>query len=247
MKTSNKLLVAVAVLLTAAAVANAWALKHKFNNLVASGTAELRDFPVERFHSINLSGTAPQRTGGLRVTVKKGDRFSVSYTAMDFIHIDQEGDTLTISVDPKASSDGDVRRVPEIMIECPELFAVTAIGTPLDSMTMPPGTNEATRRYYQRSEVSIAGFLGPKMDLVASNGMEVMLDGLKVDSLTAMAHHAAKVTIRQNALGHAALNVDNDANVSIEHSQIGTLDTEVAETGQFNVTSTKLSTHGKRD
>src|SRR5690606_39323335 len=144
MKTSNKLLVAVAVLLATAAVANALALKSRLTAMMAAAPAELRDFPVAHFKRIDLSGTPPTNIGGrLRVTVKQAEHFDVKYTRMDFIHLQQLGETLKITVDHTIGYDTDVKQVPELIIECPALEAFTAIGTSLDSLDLPQGTNEA--------------------------------------------------------------------------------------------------------
>lgn len=246
MKTSNKLLIAVATLLIMAAVVNALTLKQQFNAAVTTGLVELRDFPVERFNRIELSGTAPQQIGGrLRVAVKRADRFNVTYTAFDFVRIDEENETLKIGIDYDKEFDSSVKRIPQIIIECPHLEAFTAKGTPLDSLDLSPATHEATKRYIQKSEVAIAGFQGTGLRIAASDGMEVILDALKVDSLTVSADHAAAVTMRQNALGHAILTVGDDATITLDRSQISTLTTDIAEKGQFIVTGTQLTAHGK--
>lgn len=244
MKTSNKLLVAVVLLLVMAAVVNALTLKSRFNTMMADAPAELRDFPIKPFNTIELSGTAP-RGDRLQVTVKHADRFNVQYTALDFMHVDQVGETLKITVDHPKGYEADIRRTPEIIIECPELVAMSAIGTPLDSLDLPADAHLATRRYYQKSQVTIVGFHGGGLHLAATDGMEVTLDGLTLDTLTAGAARAGAVEIQRNKLGYASLTVGDDATITLDHTQIGTVSTEVTEKGQFIVKGTQLTAHGK--
>ena len=246
MKTSNKLLVAVVLLLVMAAVVNALTLKSRFNTMMADTPAELQGFSIKHFNTIELSGTAPRGIGKrLHVTVKHADRFNVRYTALDFIHFNQAGETLKITVDHPKGYEADIRRTPEIIIECPELVAITAMGTPLDSIDLPADAHILTRRHYQKSEVTVVGFRGAGLDVFAAEGMEVILDSLSIDSLTAQAGRAGKVDVRRNDLGHATITVGDDATITLDHTQIGTVFTTVAEKGQFIVKGTKLTAHGE--
>lgn len=246
MKTSNKLLVAVVLLLVMAAVVNALTLKGRFNTMMADTPAELRDFPIKHFNTIELSGTAPRSIGeGLHLTVKRADRFNVRYTALDFIHFDQVGDTLKITIDHPKGYEADIRRTPEIIIECPQLVAMSAIGTPLDSLDLPADAHLATRRHYQKSQVTIVGFHGGGLHLAAADGMEVTLDGLSLDTLTARAARTGAVEIQRNKLGYASLTVGDDATITLEQTQIGTVSTEVTGKGQLIVKGTQLTAHGK--
>src|SRR5690606_21269501 len=152
-----KIIVAIVLLLATAAIVNALTLKGRFETLRTRTPAGLVEFPAADFHSIELSGTAPQGIQRLHVNIRQSDRFHVSHSAVDFIHIVQEGDVLKITVDHSKSNDTGVKRAPEIMIECPELTAMTAMGTALDQLGL-PDANLATQRFYQKSHVTITGF-----------------------------------------------------------------------------------------
>lgn len=246
MKTSNKLLAAAVLLLITAAVVNALTLKSRFHAMMAVSPAELRDFPVASFHTVELSGTAPRSIGKrLHVTVKYAERVNVRYTALDFIRMELVGETLKINVDHVKGYETDIKRQPEIIIECPDLIALTAIGIPLDSLDLPADAHALTRRYYQKSQVTIAGFRGAGLRVSAADGMEVVLDGLAVDSLIARADRAGMVEIRQNELKHASLTVGDEATITLDHTQIGTMSTDVADKGQFIVKGTQLTAHGE--
>lgn len=214
MKTSNKLLVAGAVLLVTAAVVNAFTLKSRFDAMIAGTPATLLDFPAAAFTAVELSGTAP-RGMGLHMVVKRADRINVRYTDMGYIHVGQDGTTLKITVDhPKGFTD-EIRKKPEIIIECPELMAITAIGTPLDSLDLPSDAHVLTRQVYRTSTVSIRDFRGDRLRLTASNGMEVTMHDAVIDSLTAVVDRTGKLEIRQNELAHATLNVGDEGTVHL--------------------------------
>lgn len=241
MKTSNKLLVAAVLLLVTAAVVNALTLKSRFAEMVSSRATWVAEFPAASFNTVELSGTAPRGLGNqLQVTVRYAEQVNVSYTALDFIRVKQEGKTLKIIVDHPKGYDVHVRRKPEIIIECPDLIALTAIGTPLDSIDLPPDAHVLTRRHFQKSQVAIVGFRGAAMDVFAAEGMEVTLDSLAVDSLTARAERYGTVEIYRNELGHASLTVGDDAKMTLDQVQIGTVSTAVAKSGQFIVNGTQL-------
>lgn len=112
MKTSNKLLVITVLLLLAAAVVNALALKKQYNAMVMHTPGTLENFHAEAFNSVELLGTAPKAMG-LRVTVKRADRINVQYTKLDYIHIAQEGTTLKITVDHPKGYTTNVRKQPK--------------------------------------------------------------------------------------------------------------------------------------
>src|SRR5690606_41634030 len=78
----------------------------------AISTLSLHDaLPI--FNTIELSGTAPRGIGKrLHVTVKHADRFNVRYTALDFIHVDQVGETLKITIDHPKGYETDIRQTP---------------------------------------------------------------------------------------------------------------------------------------
>src|SRR5690606_42051837 len=97
----------------------------------------------------------------------------------------------------------------------------------------------------QKRQVTSGGFHTSRMNVVASDGMAVTLDGLEVDSLITKADRASTVLIKRNVLGHVALRAGDEATITLDHSQIGTIATEVAEKGQFIVIGTQLSAHGK--
>ena len=122
---------------------------------------------------------------------------------------------------------------------------MSAMGTPLDSIDLPADAHILTRRHYQKSEVTVVGFRGAGLDVFAAEGMEVILDSLSIDSLTAQAGRAGKVDVRRNDLGHATITVGDDATITLDHTQIGTVSTAVAEKGQFIVKGTKLTAHGE--
>ena len=239
-------MVAAVLLLVTAAVVNALTLRNRFNAMMAITPTELRDFPASSFNTIELSGTAPRSIGKrLHVIVKYAERVNVRYTALDFIGMELVGETLKINVDHVKDYETDIKRQPEIIIECPDLVALTAIGIPLDSLDLPADTHVATRRYYQKSRVTIEGFRCEGLSILAANGMEVVLDGLTIDSLIAKADRAAMVEIHRNALAHASLVVGNEATITLDHTQISSVSTEVAEKGQFIVKGSKLTAHGE--
>ena len=244
MKTSNKLLVVGAVLLVTAAVINAFALKSRFATMTAGTSATLRDFHAEGFDAVELSGTAP-RGMGLRVTVKRAGHLAVRYTDLDFIHIWQLGTTLKITVDHPKGYTTDIRKRPEIIIECPELIALTAIGTPLDSLDLPADAYAITRQFYRKSSVNIQDFRGDRLRLMAANGMEVTLGNSTIDTLMAVVNPAGKLEIGQNELGHAILKVGDEGTVTLDRAQIGTMSTDVAKKGQLILKGSQLTVHGK--
>ncbi|MFB2118965.1 hypothetical protein [Parapedobacter sp. 2B3] len=249
MKTSNKLLVAAVLLLVTVAIVNALTLKSRFTVVLAHDRPEVRSFPAERFNIIEITGTAPRGNTGyqpLLVTVKRADSMYVTYSKMDFIRVEQVDDTLKVTVEHPKGYDGNVLVRPLIVIECPELIAINAIGTPLDSLNLPEDTHVLTRLHYQKSEVTVAGFDGMAMDVFAAEGMEITLDSLAVDSLSARAERAGTVQIRRNTLGHADLTVGDGATITLLHTQIGTVATAVAEKGQFIVKGTQLKALGAR-
>src|SRR5690606_14441127 len=113
--------------------------------------------------------------------------------ALDFIRMEQVGEVLTITVDHPKGYEADIKRTPEIIIECPELVALAAVGTPLDSIDLPADAHVLTRRYYQKSEVTVTGFHSPRLAIFAAEGMEVTLDSLAIDSVTATADRSGAV------------------------------------------------------
>lgn len=244
MKTSNKLLVAGAVLLVTAAVVNALTLKNRFDTMIADTPAVLLDFPAAAFTAVELSGTAP-RGMGLHVVVKRAERINVRYTDMGYIHIGQDGTTLKVTIDhPKGFTD-EIRKKPEIIIECPELIAIAAIGTPLDSLDLPSDAHALTRQVYRTSTVNIQNFREKGFRITAANGMEVRINDSKIDSLIAIVDREGKLEIRQNELAHAALNVGDEGAVTLNQTQIGTMSTNIAEKGQLIVKGIQLITaHG---
>ncbi|HWK59523.1 MAG TPA: hypothetical protein VNQ80_19430 [Parapedobacter sp.] len=240
MKTSNKLLVAAVLLLVTVAVVNALTLKSQLAKMLSSKTTRFTEFPAASFNTIELSGTAPV---GLvsRIIVKQADRFAVQYSNYrDFIHVAQDGEVLKVTIDHEKGYDGPPHVVLEIVIECPDLIGLTAIGTPLDSIDLPPNAHVLTRRHYQKSLVAVVGFRGAGMDIFAAEGMEVTLDSLAVDSLTARAERYGTVEIHRNELGYASLTVGDDATMTLDHAQIGMVSTAVAKSGQFIVKGTQL-------
>lgn len=245
MKTSNKLLAAAVLLLVTAAVVNALTLKSRFAEMVSSKATRFTEFPMASFNTVEISGTAPRNIGKrLHVTVKYAERVNVRYTALDFIRMELVGETLKINVDHVKDYETDIKRQPEIIIECPDLIALTAIGIPLDSLDLPADAHVITRRYYQKSQVTIEGFRGAGLNVLAVDGMEVVLDGLTVDSLIARADRAGVVEIRGNELGHASLTVGDEATITLDHTQIGAVSTDVADKGQFIVKGAQLTAHG---
>ncbi|MEC3882059.1 hypothetical protein [Parapedobacter sp. 10938] len=241
MKTSSKLLAVAVLLLVTAAIVNALTLKSRFKAMRMHTSVRLAEFPVTDFRSIELSGSAPQGMA-LQIIVKRADRFAVRYTKyLGFIHVAQVGSTLKVTIDHHKKYEGNMRIRPEIIIECPELVAITAAGTPLDSLDLPEGTHVFTRLHHQKGFVTIEGFSATAMDVFAADGMEVTLDSLAIDSLTARTDRAGMVHIQRNALGHADLTVGNGTTITLDHTQIGTVTTDVAEKGQFIVKGTQLT------
>jgi len=123
--------------------------------------------------------------------------------------------------------------------------AMWAIRTRRASLDQPADAHLATRRHYQKSEETIGGFNGGGLHLTAADGIEVTLDGVTLDTLTAKAARAGAVENQRNKLGYASLTVGDDATITLDHAQIGTVATEVTEKGQFIVKGTQLTAHGK--
>lgn len=244
MKTSNKLLVVAALLLVTAAMVNALTLKSRFDAIIAGAPVELRDFAAESFNVIELSGTAP-RGMGLHVSVRYADRINVQYTELDFVRVEQVGETLKVTIDHPSGYETDIRRKPEIIIECPELVALTAIGTPLDDLDLPADAYAATQQFYRRSSVAVKGFRSKGMHVTAANGMEVTLVDMTVDSLDATVDYKGLLEIRRNKLSHATLTVGDEATVTLDDTQVGTMLTNVAEQGQLILKGAQLTAHGK--
>lgn len=244
MKTSNKLLAAVSLLLITAAVVNALTLKNRFNAMVAGTPALHRDFHATDFNSVELSGTAPRGLGAY-VSVKRADRGAVRYTGFDFIHIEQEGTTLKITIDHPSGYNVDIRTRPEIVIECPELIAFTAAGTPLDSLDLPTGAHLSTKQFYRRSQVDIQDFRGSRLRVAAANGMEVTLRNTVMDSLMAAVDRAGKLEIQQNELAHIILDVRDEGMATLDQTQVRTMSTKVADNGQLILKGNQsITAHG---
>ena len=244
MKTSNKLLATAIVVLIAAAVVNAFTLKAKFTTMHRT-SAVMRDFQAQGFHAVVIMGTAP-RGMNVQVTLKRADSTTVRYTDFDFIHVEQDGTTLKIRVDHPTGYEANVRKIPEIVIECPDLIALTAIGTPLDSLDLLPGSHAITQQFYRKSTVNAHGFYGKNLSVTASNGMEVTLSHTQLDSLKAVADHGAKLVIRENVLAHADLEAGKAGSITLEQPQIGTLRTRVALDGELVMKGTDFNlAHGK--
>jgi|GEM_PF-2150707 len=241
MKTSNKLLAVASLLLVTAAIVNALTLKSRFNAMLTEAPATLRAFHAEAFNAVELLGTAPKGMK-LRVAMKRADRLAVRYADLDFIHIQQTGTTLKITIDHPKDYTTDIRKQPEISIECPNLIALTAVGTPLDSLDLPGDAHALTRRAYSVSTVNIQGFQDNGLQVMASNGMEVTMHNTKIDSLSAVVGRAAKLEIRQDTLTYARLDVGDEGTVTLDQTSIGTLSTRVAKKGQVIVKGAQLIT-----
>jgi len=246
MKTSNKLVIAGIGLLMVVVVVNAFALRNRFAAMAADTQAALRNFTVTGFDRVELVGTAP-RAMGLHVNVTRADRPTVHYSNRDFIHIEQTGTTLKIKVDHPKKYETDVRQTPTIHIECPGLIAFTAIGTQLDSLDLPEKTYPLMQQMYRRSTVNIRDFALNQLKVTAENGMEVTLDHMKIDSLSAIADRTGKVELRQSELAHANLNVGDESTVMLDQTQVGTLSTDIAEKGELTIKGNQLMTaHGTK-
>lgn len=238
MKTSNKLLLITGLVLMAAAIAYAIAIKAKFEDMTNKPIV-LETFPVDTLTEVEIRGTAP-RGLNLQATLSYHERTEVRYTDHDFIRMEREGTRLKITIaHPKGYSSAITRR-PEIFISSPVLQRVAIHGTPLDSLDLPPDAHVLTRNHYSKSEVDVKGYHGPQLAVYASNGAKLTLSGMKIDSLDAHAAESGILVIHGNSFGDARLKVGKQGKAEVRGPQVGTLYTDVDLDGELVMKGTDL-------
>ncbi len=232
MKTSNKLLILVTLVIIAFMVIHDVGLKAEF----LKGEFKKRFYQMEQLSFKNFSNIKHNSADKIGIQVEKGDKFQVwiKSSLKDKVAVTQKGNTLVIKMIGQNGT-----RIwgyqGAIIIMCPQLDSLTTV---MDA--------DASNRKVDYKETSynnangIAGFNQPKMVINLNRVTGVELTGNQIDDLQATVGDKAigKAYLRinsNNLIKQANILVPGKSELDLKNPTIGKLNYTIADSAKVTI------------
>jgi hypothetical protein len=229
MKTSNKLLLAVLLIISAYCVASAFALKTEYlKGDYKSRFYRMTNFNLSDFDAVyaDIPNTA--------ITIEQGDKFAVWVTSdLHDIEVARKNNTLTLNY--KSTTRPTYGYGSSVVIICPRLVSLT-LGTKL-----PREQKLAIQQDFITNKIdgafnTISGFKQDTMAVEVNNATHLNLGKSAIQSFNAVVNWGGLSVSRDNKLNIANFDIKNYCEFDLDHADIKKPTYKLSNTAKIIVT-----------